>query len=204
MTLDIVDTVDTVFLDLGNVLVFHDDEKLLRELAALGGRSVDEIRNALAPLWDPCHRGHLAGDGLREAVSRVVGAPLHRDAFRRVWNCHFRIHDAVMPLVEALADRVKLFLLSNTNAAHIEFVRPLLPILERFDGLVLSYQVGLAKPEPEIFAAALKMAGTRPEHAAYFDDVETYVVAAQALGIRGRVFTDAPTFRKDLRELGLA
>jgi putative hydrolase of the HAD superfamily len=98
---------------------------------------------------------------------------------------------------------VKVLLLSNTNATHLDWIRPRLPLLQRFDGLVLSYQLGVAKPDPAIFQQALKLAGTSPERTAFFDDVETYVAAAKALGIKGHVFTDAPTFQRQLAVLGL-
>jgi putative hydrolase of the HAD superfamily len=195
--------IEAVLLDLGNVLVFHDDRMLLERLAALGGRSPDEVERALAPLWDPVHRGRIAGDDLRRAVSAASGAPLDDAAFRAVWSCHFRIHHEVLPEVQALLGRVRVLLLSNTNAAHVEHVRPLLPMLERFDALVLSYQLGVAKPDPAIFAEALRRAGTPPERTAYFDDVEGYVAAARALGIQGHLFTDAARFRAQLAALGL-
>jgi len=42
-----------------------------------------------------------------------------------------------------------------------------------------------------------------PARAAFFDDVPGFVEAARALGIHGRLFTDAPRFRAQLAELGL-
>jgi putative hydrolase of the HAD superfamily len=195
--------IEAVLLDLGNVLVFHDDAELFRRIAAHGVVSADAARVALAPLWRRFHLGEIAGPALRAAVSDVAGRALRESAFLELWNSHFRVHDAVLPLVEGLIGRVKLLLLSNTEAFHIEHLRPRLPILERFDSLLLSHELGLAKPDPAIFHEALRRAGTRPEATAYFDDVAPYVEAACALGIEGRVFSDAPAFERDLRGLGL-
>jgi putative hydrolase of the HAD superfamily len=195
--------VDAVVLDLGNVLVFHDDALLFQRLAERGGRTADEVRAALREVWDPCNRGRLAGEALRHAVGRAAGVELEAADFPDLWSCHFRFHDAVYPLVESLLGRVKVLLLSNTNATHLDWIRPRLPLLDRFDGLVLSYQVGVAKPDPAIFEQALKLAGTAAARTAFFDDVETYVQAARALGIQGHLFTDAPTFRGQLAALGL-
>lgn len=195
--------VDAVVLDLGNVLVFHDDQRLFARLSELGGVGADAIRGALAGVWDPCNRGRLAGDDLRRAVCGPAGLDLDAATFREVWSCHFRFHHEVFPLVESLFGRVKVLLLSNTNATHLEWIRPQLPLLERFDDLVLSYQVGLAKPEPAIFHEAVRRAGTTPDRTAFFDDVEAYARAATAAGLRGHVFTDAPTFARQLKELGL-
>ena len=195
--------VDAIVLDLGNVLVFHDDARLFQALGAAGGRDPREVRAALTPVWDPCNRGLLAGDDLRRAVAVAAGVALDDASFRALWSSHFRLHEEVFPLVEALFGRVKVLLLSNTNATHLDWVRPRVPLLDRFDGLVLSYQLGVAKPDPAIFQEALRRAGTAPDRTAFFDDVEAYARAAQALGIRGHVFTDAPTFARQLAALGL-
>lgn len=195
--------VDAILLDLGNVLVFHDDAVLLRALVRAGGRSPEAVHADLSRIWDPCNRGRLAGDDLRRAVGNAAGTELDLATFRALWSCHFRFHTEVLPLVEALLGQVKVLLLSNTNATHLDWIRPQLPILERFDSLVLSYQVGLAKPDAAIFHEALRRSGTAPERTAFFDDVPAYVQAAQAVGIRGHLFTDAPRFRQQLAALGL-
>ena len=195
--------VDAIVLDLGNVLVFHDDAVLIDRLAALGGKTPDQVRAGLREVWEPCNRGRLAGPALRQAVGAAAGAEFDEAAFADIWSCHFRFHTEVLPLVESLLGRVKLLLLSNTNATHLEWIRPRLPVLERFDGLVLSYQLGIAKPDPAIFAEALRLAGTSPGRTAFFDDVEAYARAADAAGLRGHVFTDAATFRRQLAALGL-
>ena len=195
--------VDAVVLDLGNVLVFHDDAVLFQRLAELGHGDPERVRAALREVWDPCNRGRLAGEALRQAVSAAAGVELDPAGFTDLWNCHFRFHTEVYPLVESLLGRVKVLLLSNTNATHLDWIRPRLPLLQRFDGLVLSYQLGVAKPDPAIFQQALKLADTGAARTAFFDDVEAYVTAAKALGIRGHVFTDAPTFQRQLAALGL-
>jgi glucose-1-phosphatase len=195
--------VEAILFDLGNVLVFHDDTLLLRQLGAHAGLTADQVRLAIAHVWAPCNVGALGGHALRAEVARALGVALDEPTFVRLWNCHFRRHEAVLPVIEALVGRVRLLLLSNTNDVHFEFLRPQLPVLEKFDDLVLSYQIGAAKPDERIFHEALRRAGTRPEATAYFDDIAAYVDAARQLGIRGQVFTDAPSFARQLTELGL-
>jgi len=197
--------IQAVFLDLGNVLAFHDDHVLFRRMSKWGGADPEDIRKRMLELWDSINRGTLAGDDLRRQVCRAAGAetPMAAEPFFELWNCHFRIHREVLPMVEALFGQVKVFLLSNTNEMHWRFIRPLIPQFARFDGLVISCDLLLAKPDPEIFQVALAQAGARAEEAAYFDDVPRYVEAAAALGIQARVFTDAPNFRKQLAPLGI-
>jgi putative hydrolase of the HAD superfamily len=197
--------IEVVFLDLGNVLAFHDDDMLLRRLSEYGGAPPEVIRERLLALWDPCNRGTLAGDQLRRAISQASGAATVMDAqaFYEIWTCYFRIHQEVLPIVEALLSRAKVALISNTNEMQWRFLRPQLPVLERFSALVLSYELGLAKPDPEIFRVALERVGSPAEACAFFDDVPAFVDAASALSIHGQVFTTAANFRVQLARLGL-
>jgi glucose-1-phosphatase len=198
--------IEAVFLDLGNVLAFHDDPVLFSRMSAWGGAPVELIRQRMLELWAPINRGILAGDDLRGAVCRAAGGktPMPAEPFFDLWNCHFRVHHEVLPMVEKLCDQVKVLLLSNTNEMHWRFVRPLIPQFARFHGFVVSCEILLSKPQPEIFRYALERAGVAAEHAAYFDDVKSFVDAACELGIHGRVFTTAERFRGQLGELGIA
>ncbi|MBF5043002.1 HAD family phosphatase [Aggregicoccus sp. 17bor-14] len=193
-----------VLLDLGNVLAFHDNGLLFRRLGARAGLAPDEAeRRLMGAGWTAANRGELDGEGIREDVCRALGVSLPADEFFSLWNCHFTLHRAVLPRVERLVRQVRVVLLSNTNVLHVQYLKPLLPVLERFHALVLSCEVGSVKPEPAIYREALARAGCEAHEAAFFDDIPEYVAAADALGIRGRLFTTAPAFEAQLTELGL-
>jgi glucose-1-phosphatase len=197
--------IQRVFLDLGNVLVFHDDHVLCRRLAQLGGDPPDIILQRLRKLWEPFNRGTLAGDELRRAVCQAAGlhTVLDWEIFTPAWTCHFSPHAEVFPLVRALLRQVPVALISNVNQVHWNAARPMAPVLEEFADLVLSYDVHLVKPELEIFRTAVRRAGCPAEACAFFDDIPDFVNTASSLGIQGRVFTTATRFREQLAELGL-
>ena len=197
--------IQAVVLDLGNVLVFHDDHVLFERMSAWGGADPAAIRERMVTLWDAINRGALAGDDLRRTICEVAGSkiPMAPGPFFELWNCHFRVYHDMLPMVEALVGRVKVVLLTNVNALHWRFVRPLVPLLERFDDLVVSCDLRMAKPDVEIFQTTLTRSGLGPEETAYFDDVPRYIETGNTLGIQGRVFTDAPAFRAQLAELGI-
>ena len=199
-----VPPVKALLLDLGNVLVFHDNALLFARLAARAGLPPEEAGRRLTGAgWTAANRGLLDAEGIRRDVCGALGVDLPMEEFAPLWSSHFTVHDAVLPRVEGLAGRVKRVLVSNTNALHVAYVKPLLPLLQRFDALVLSCEVGAVKPEPSIYRLALEQAGCAPEEAAFFDDLPEFVDAARALGLRGFVFTDAPTFDSQLKSLGL-
>ncbi len=193
-----------VLLDLGNVLVFHDNSLLFRRLGARAGLSPAEAERRLSGTgWTAANRGLLGAEGIRRDVCGALGVDLPAEEFNALWSSHFTVHEAVLPRVEGLVGRVKLALLSNTNVLHAAFLRPRLPVLGRFDHLLLSCEVGLVKPEPAFYQEAVRRLGCAPEEVAFFDDLPEFVQAANALGLRGHVFTTAEAFDAQLEALGL-
>ncbi len=193
-----------VLLDLGNVLVFHDNALLFRKLGARAGLSQSEAEHRLSGTgWTAANRGLLGAEGIRRDVCGSLGVDLPAEEFNALWSSHFTVHEAVLPRVEGLVGRVRLGLLSNTNVLHAAFLRPRLPVLGRFDHLLLSCEVGAVKPEPAFYQEALRRLGCAPEEVAFFDDLPEFVQAANALGIRGHLFTTAEAFDTQLKALGL-
>jgi putative hydrolase of the HAD superfamily len=194
--------IDALILDLGNVLAFHDNEKLFSEMARAFGSTREAMRARLdGGLWERVNRGQLPGDALRLELVARLGREVEPVEWFNLWNCHFTVHDEMVREVERLAGRVRLVLLSNTHDQHVAWLRPRLPVLERFDGLVLSCEVGAMKPDEAIYRRALELAKVPAHRAAFFDDVPRYAEAASALGLHGRVFTTAEAFREQLRAL---
>jgi HAD superfamily hydrolase (TIGR01509 family) len=197
--------IDAVLFDLGNVLAFHDNEKLFRELAQTFRTTPAEMTKRLdgSGVWARANTGHLRGDALRQELSaRFHHAPT-REQFERAWSSHFSLNVPMVRLVESLVGRVKLVLLSNTHDLHVAHLRPQLPVLARFDALILSCEVGHMKPQPEIYRLALEAAGTAAERAVFFDDVQAYVDAAKAVGLHAHVFRSASDVPAQLAALGI-
>ncbi len=192
-----------LILDLGNVLAFHDNALLFREMAKSFGTTVDEVNARVdSSVWHAVNTGGLPHDALRAALQQRLGGQVSFEEFNRVWNVHFTLHHEMIREVEGLLGRYKLVLLSNTHDLHFNFLRPQLPVLEKFDGLVVSYEVGAMKPDARIYQRALEVAGVAPHEAAFFDDIQAYADAATKLGINGRLYTDVAKFRRDLEQLG--
>ncbi len=94
-------------------------------------------------------------------------------------------------------------LVSNTNALHWEGVLRVAPELPRLVPLrALSFEVGVAKPDPAHYDAALALSGARREDALYADDRADLIDAARKLGIDGFVVTDPDLLATELLARG--
>jgi putative hydrolase of the HAD superfamily len=76
-------------------------------------------------------------------------------------------------------------------------------LLRHFDGYVLSYEVGAAKPEPKIYREAIARAQCNPEECFFTDDLEVNIVAAREHGIEAVQFFSAEQLERELRARGV-
>lgn len=186
-------------LDLGNVLVFHDNALLFSRLGERAGLTPDEAAQRIgATAWEGANRGDLDAEGIWRSVCAALGTAIPLAEFTRIWSSHFTFNDSIFPVLERLADAMPLVLLSNTNWLHVAWLQPRIPVLRRFKELVYSCEVGMVKPEQRIYEEALRHTGMPAAEVAYFDDIPEYVDAARLSGMQGHVFTDTASFVRTL------
>jgi putative hydrolase of the HAD superfamily len=94
-------------------------------------------------------------------------------------------------------------ILSNMGDSVLASMQKQFDWLHRFDVLVWSYQLRMAKPDPAIYHHVLSQLGTRPEETLFLDDKLVNIEAAQALGIRAIQFSTVAQLREDLAATGL-
>jgi putative hydrolase of the HAD superfamily len=95
-----------------------------------------------------------------------------------------RLEPKVTDAVEGLRQRgIRVAVLSNSWGSHPFDPYTPFQLDERFDAVVISDQVGLRKPEPEIFLLAADRLGLPPRECVFVDDVARYLGPAAALGM---------------------
>ena len=108
----------------------------------------------------------------------------------------------VLEILRACRKKAKLVLISNATSRLLSDLRRL-DIVEDFDYIINSSEVGYAKPDPNIYFAALNTVEATPEQALFIDDNAGHVAAAMRLGIAGHTYAGADSLRQKLNHLGL-
>lgn len=140
-----------------------------RSLGQLGSLG-DELRQVLLA----CGRTDVPESELAELV----------DFEYATWRGGVRLFDDVLPTLRKLqAQGVKTAIVSNCSC-QAGAVAYELGLEEEVDALVLSFQVGLMKPDPRMFQHALAQFAADPEHALLVDDVVENLDAARTMGMR--------------------
>ena len=106
------------------------------------------------------------------------------DFLREFRSWSKRLFPGAVELLTLLRPRFRLAALSNSNELHWDRNTNDLGVTGLFEMAISSHQVGLCKPDPEIYLTALNRLRASPDSVMFFDDVPANVAAAAALGIR--------------------
>jgi glucose-1-phosphatase len=189
-----------IIFDLGKVLIYFDFKRGYQALEGLCPYAAAEIptRIATTDLVDRFETGLVEPEQFFEELSRILGLNLQYDRFCQIWSSIFGRPLVPENMLQGLAARYRLVLLSNTNAIHFAMVRQAYPLLRHFHDFVLSYEVKAMKPDPRIFREAVARAGCRPEECFYTDDIAAYVEGARKLGIDAVQFESAEQIQREM------
>lgn len=106
-------------------------------------------------------------------------------------------------LLVALKHNYPLILVSNTNEAHINYVRANYQLLDHFDHYVFSYEVGSLKPDCKIFQHAITVSGFSANELFFTDDREENIRAARQLGMHAHQFKNQSQLVAALQQAGV-
>lgn len=199
-------TPTTVIFDLGGVLIEWDPRHLYRQLFD----DPDKMESFLAEVTTAEWNAHQdAGRPWAEAVELLVAEHPERreliEAFHRRWPEMLagEIPGTVDVLADLRAAGVRLVALSNWSAEMFPVARERFDFLAWFEGIVISGDVGVNKPDRRIFEHLAEQFRIEPAEALFIDDSSANVNAAMALGFLTIQFTGATALRRELVQLGL-
>ncbi len=197
-----------VVFDYGMVLTAAREPEAHAMLLTLTGLSAERFESLY---WADRHaydEGKLTGLAFWQKLLRDAGIPEKAGLVEelnlwdaRMWTTQ---NPAMLAWQLALKQRgIKTAILSNMGDNVLANMERTFDWLPRFDVLVWSYQLGIAKPDPAIYLHTLRELDVVPGEALFLDDKAVNIEAAQALGMRAILFSDVARLRADLIRAGL-
>lgn len=181
----------TLIFDLGGVLVNYDLLADARALASVGLPDYYEWKHhpELMAIANPYLNGLMPEQEFLERL-RPLCSPGVSDE-QMLWSMMAVMNDLPPTRIEALLAlrrRYRVFLLSNINERTWRYCERQFLLAGHspskcFDGIFLSYEMGLAKPDAAIYERVLAEAGAEASTTLFLDDTRANVEAARALGI---------------------
>jgi len=193
-----------VVFDVGGVLVewnplqvlarFYSDPALRRHVGSALFEGSD---------WSDFDRGTLSETDMLAALATRSGRPA-----QEMLDLFLALRDSLTPkpdtvrLLETLHGRgVPLYCLSNMSDSIYVHLAGLHGFWARFQGIVISGQIQLLKPERAIYEHLVTRYGLKPEETVFLDDIEANVLGARAAGWQALQFRDAADAERQLEAL---
>jgi epoxide hydrolase-like predicted phosphatase len=186
--------IKNIIFDLGDVILNIDVPVASLSFAKLSGKEQSEILTLFKEndLFRQFETGSLDESGFRNLIRKLVNFPDWTDEMiDTAWNSLLLDLPAErVDLLKKLRSKYRLFLLSNTSSIHITQVNKILEastgeknLDDLFDKVYLSYEMGLMKPDPNIYLQVLAEQNITAEETLFLDDNADNIKAAAALGI---------------------
>ena len=198
--------ITTVVFDVGKVLFKWDLRYLFAKLIDDQQELGWFLSHVVTPQW---HFQHDAGRPVAEMTAeRTAEFPQYAaliDAYATRFNETIPGPvEGSLEIVSELVERgVPLFAITNFGAEFWDMFRPTQPIFDHFGDIIVSGVEKLVKPDPAIYALALRRFGLWSGEAIFVDDNIDNVISARANGFVAHHFKDAPSLRNELTEYGL-
>ncbi len=197
---------DVVIFDLGGVLIDWDPRHLYRKLFAGDEAAMEHfLATVCTHEWN---RGQDAGRTFAEGARLLKQRHPDRAALIDAYHARFDemmagpIAGSVAVLRELHDRGTRLYGLTNFSAETYPPAYRRFAFLRWFDGVVVSGEVGVIKPDRRIFDILLRRFAVDPLRAIFIDDVAANAEAAGRLGIHGVLFTGPDALRRELAALG--
>ncbi len=186
--------IQNIIFDLGGVIINLDTPATIRAFERLGATRFSDVYTQLqqTQLFDLFDKGQLPEADFRRELTALTGLALSDTDFDAAWNAmllDFPKHR--LNMLASIKPKYRSFLLSNTNFIHVHaFEAELLKShghrnLEGFfEKVYYSCNMGMRKPDREIFEYLLKENSLNPAETLFIDDSPQHVEGAQQVGLQ--------------------
>jgi putative hydrolase of the HAD superfamily len=179
--------IDTIIFDFGDIFINLDKQATIDGLQRLGLSSCNEDLDQLNISFE---KGQISRDNFLLGIQKhIPNATI--DEILAAWNAvllDFPLRR--LEFLQLLSQKYRLFLLSNTDAIHIDHFEQREgasfygDFYQCFEKVYFSYEMGMRKPDAEIYNALIRLHELSPKRTLFVDDKKDNTDAAKTLGLQ--------------------
>lgn len=205
--------IKNILFDFGGVIVSLNKQNALNRFTEIGFPNIEDYLNEFRQegIFLEYEEGKINPENFYKEFRRLAGNDnISAEDIDSGWMAFLiGIPDYKFELLKELRKKYNVYLLSNTNPSIMgwayskDFSPEGLPLDAFFDKCYLSFQIGCAKPEPEIFNYIIKDSGMNPAETLFLDDGKANVEIGEAFGFQTYQVDQNEDLRKVFVDKGL-
>ena len=181
-----------IIFDYGNTIAVFEPKEIIKSFGITDEYKVSLLNEKAfdRKYWDKLDSGELSQEDFIKNVKSDLPSELHSDAEKicNGWITKLPYIEGMEKLIKKLKnDGFKLYILSNISRHFAENYEKD-GIFKLFDGLVFSAEIGMVKPDENIFKYILNKYSLVPKETVFIDDNESNINAAKLLNINAYLF----------------
>ncbi len=158
---------------------------MLSRLQARSNRQETLPPTTIGSIKDAYESGQSTEEEFISTIIRETGFEGEQEECVRIWCEIFTENEQMTGLIRALADQGHhLYLLSNTNRLHLDYLQRTYPAFGYFSGGIYSHEVGAMKPDEKIYRAALEQFSLNAKETLYIDDLPENINTGKQLKLK--------------------
>lgn len=197
-------SIKAIIWDSWGVLTNAKCGSIVKVWAELLGAPAEGIISVFSgPELDQWHLGNIDKDEFLDFVIRDLGLPAEKKKVLENESIDEYAYDnELLEYIKGLKDRFTVAMLTNVPRSSFEKARFAWPeLFEPFDHIIPSFEVNLIKPDPAIYQLTLDRIGCKAHEAAFIDDTEEFIQAAQDMGIHGILYKNREQAIEQLKSI---
>jgi len=184
--------IDTIIFDFGGVLINIDYHRTIQAFRQLGIEDFEERYSQAdqTSLFNDLEIGKISAQRFVNELLHFLPKGTSPNQVVHAWNAMLLdVPQSRIELLQKLKRKYRLFLLSNTNEIHIpkaliEWKKSSdIDFYDCFEHVYLSHEIGMRKPNEEIFEYVCQQQNIRPENAVFIDDSIQHIDGAKKMGL---------------------
>ena len=195
--------INAIIFDFGGVILNLDYMRTIRAFENLGFADFKEwyTQAQQDSVFDEIEVGAISEDDFRTGIKELGKIEISDVQFDNAWNAMLLdLPEERLSLLSSLKEQKRVFLLSNTNVIHARCFKNSIRLEHRgaelqsyFEAAYYSHEMGLRKPNPEIFQKLIERHGLDPTETLFIDDSIQHIEGAKLCGLQVHHLTQGQT-----------
>lgn len=193
--------IKNIIFDLGNVLVGVDFERAKKNILSAGISEKQYIAFFNKDIRKKYETGNIKTTGFIDSAYTALDRKISKMKLKQLFEDMFFEMPDMKNFLSRLrkSNKFRLYLFSNTNPLHFNYIKKKFSYVNLVDIFILSYKLKMIKPDGKIFKTVLKKYKLNPEETLFIDDLKDNCNAAEKLGIKTICYKNYKTFLKLFR-----